>query len=32
MYKQEEEPRVRRKPGKKDEAAPPADVDLNLYD
>lgn len=32
MYKQEEEPRVRRKPGKKDEAAPPDDVDLNLYD
>lgn len=32
MYKQDEEPRIRRKPGKKDEAAPPADVDLNLYD
>ena len=32
IYKQEEEPRIRRsRPGKKEEA-PPADVDIPLYD
>ncbi len=34
IYKQEEEPRIRRtRPtGKKEEGAPPPDVDMNLYD